>query len=288
MSDNTFPAPAKDTSRTDIGAGDGEEEDTDQQDHPVFYERHEFSEAGQFDEEADKNSLWLITFTDIMALMLTFFVLLYTMAIPEEEKWSEMTFALKSEFNDFKAPAKWDEGDQNTINIDRVDFSKALDLDYLQILMAQSLQKRDIARNIVLLRERDRLIVSMPSDLLFETGQANVTGQGKRVLYTLGESLSRMRNIIEVVGHADPRPVPEGAAFNSNWHLSLARAAHVAGVLDNTGYQKPILVRGMSSARYRELSEDLPEDERLSLSRRVDIVILDTTGRQRNISQIGL
>ena len=229
--------------------------------------------------------LWLITFTDVMALMLTFFVLLYSMAVPQEEEWSHMTAALNTEFSKFYSE-KWEEGPQDSINIEKLDFSAALDLEYLQALMTQLVEGERILKDIVLIPQDDRLIVSLPSDLLFDVGKADIRDKGRKALFALGGALSRMKNRIEVIGHSDPRPIPEksgddSSAFSSNWDLSLARALRAAAVLETVGYRRPIVVRGLSSARYEELPSDMEESKRLDLARRVDIVIMSDDGSRR-------
>ena len=237
--------------------------------------------AWQNDEDERSTApLWLITFTDVMALMLTFFVLLYSMSAPEEEKWEDVTSALNHGFSKFKSP-EWYEGPQDTITIEKLDFEKALDLNYLKALVTKMVEKSSALDGVVLIPQKDRLIMSLPSDLLFEVGEAEPTVQGKKALFALGGPLSRIKNRIEVIGHADPRPLPEGGTFDSNWDLSLSRAVHVSAVLANVGYARSITVRGLSSARYDELPDNLPEDERLDLARRVDIVIMKDDGARR-------
>ncbi|HRQ61536.1 MAG TPA: flagellar motor protein MotB [Alphaproteobacteria bacterium] len=233
------------------------------------------------EEKKRTAALWLVTFTDIMALMLTFFVLLYTMSVPREDEWTRMTSALGREFGKQYSPPALT-GAQDAINIDKVDFSKALDLDYLAVLLKETLKDNERAKGILMINRGDSLIVSMPDSLLFEAGQAQVLDEGRKTLFAMGEALSKIRNSVEIVGHADPRPVGAAPsnAFASNWELSLSRAANVASILQSTGYSKPMTLRGMSSARYDELPADLGEDKRLDLSRRVDIVILKTTGAQ--------
>lgn len=225
--------------------------------------------------------LWLITFTDIMALMLTFFVLLYSMSVPLEEDWEEFTSAMNKGLSKFQSP-EWYQGPQDTVNIDKLDFSRALDLDYLESLVRELMVSNERLSNIVVIPQKTRLVLSLPSDLLFEAGQAEVTTKGKRALFAIGGPLSRIRNRIEVIGHADPRPVQsQNSRFSSNWELSLARAANVSAVLENVGYARPIIVRGLSSARYDELPGDLGREERLDLARRVDVVIMKDDGSQR-------
>ncbi|HBR69978.1 MAG TPA: flagellar motor protein MotB [Rhodospirillaceae bacterium] len=237
-------------------------------------------------DEPEYIPLWLITFADIMALMLTFFVLLYAMAEPKQEEWSDMTAALNSEFNKFYSSGK-DAGQQDTINIEKLDYSSALDLEYLQALVTQLVEGESILQDIVLIPQEDRLIVSLPNDLLFDSGKADIKDKGRRALFTLGGALSRIKNRIEVIGHTDPRPIQnETGEFSSNWELSLARATRAAAVLENVGYRRPITVRGLSSARYDELPPEIGEEKRLDLARRVDIVIMEDDGSNRTILEL--
>lgn len=236
-------------------------------------------------EQEDIVPLWLITFTDIMALMLTFFVLLYSMSVPLEEKWEDLTMGLNQGVSRFQSP-KWYQGPVDAVNIERLDFSRALDLRYLESILTKVISDNERLKNIVIIPQPDRVILSLPSDLLFKTGQAEVTTEGKRALFALGGPLSRIRNRIEVIGHADPRPIEtQGSVYTTNWSLSLARATNVSGVLENVGYTRTIIVRGLSSSRYDQLPDDIPEQERMSLSRRVDIVIMQDDGSRRLLAQ---
>jgi chemotaxis protein MotB len=233
------------------------------------------------EEEEEYMPLWLITFTDIMALMLTFFVLLYSMSVPEVESWEDLTTSINKGFSKFYSPRKFS-GPQDTIEINKLDLSQALNLDYLRGLIETKIGENDILYDVVLISADDRLIISMPEDLLFDAGNDEVGVQGKRALFALGGILSNIKNRIEVVGHTDPRPISDrNQKFESNWELSLSRATQVSNILMQVGYRRPVIVRGMSSARYDELPESLPDQQRLDLSRRVDIVVMTDDGRTR-------
>lgn len=231
--------------------------------------------AGTSDDDEVIPPLWLITFTDIMALMLTFFVLLYSMVMPVEEKWAEMTAAINNNFSQDYAP-QFNEGTQVSVVIDKISNSRALDLRYLESIVRKTLSDNRLTSEVLIFPQKDRLVVSMPDDLFFESGSADVGAQGKKILFELGGALQRIKNAIEIVGHADPRPVgSNNSEFKDNWDLSLARAMSVSAVFENVGYTKPHIIRAMSSARYDDLPEELNEEKKLALSRRVDIVILE-------------
>jgi chemotaxis protein MotB len=248
---------------------------------PAFVSRFQsFAARKKIEDDKQLSCLWLITITDIMALMLTFFVLLYSMSSPDEQQWADMSSALNKNVSKQYAPPT-ESGPQDTINIDKVYFEKAQDLRYLKVVIQEALAKDPVTNNIEILSQPGRMIISMPQDLLFESGRAEVNTKGQQALFVIGGALSRIKNAIEIVGHTDPRALETNQNFRTNWDLSLARALNVAGILDNVGYGKPVTVRGMSSARYDDLGANIPEDRRLDLSRRVDIVILKDKGKVR-------
>jgi len=231
-------------------------------------------------------SIWLLSFTDVMALMLTFFVLLFSMSHPKKEQWEEFSKKVQENFNRFEG-RPLNRSHENAVNINKVNFSKALDLKYLEALIENVMEEEPSLRRIRMFPHGTSLIVSLPQNLLFDVGEAQVQVQGTKALYVLAGTLSRIKNRVEVVGHTDPRPV-RGDNFPSNWELSLARAANVAAVLETVGYKRPITVRGHASARYYDLPETLDRQERLDVSRRVDIVIMEDDGRRMQLFDLGL
>lgn len=233
------------------------------------------------DQDSEQSvPLWLITFTDVMALMLTFFVLLYAMSSPKQDKWDSLTQSLGNQF-DKQYSKPFAGGSQDTINIDRIPTTKALDLKYLKTLVAEHIKQEGL-KDVAVNQQPKRLVISLPSSLVFGDGTAQITPESKVAIYALGGILSRIKNRIEVIGHTDPRPFTGGkdAPFQSNWDLSLARSVSVAALLKEAGYGRDITVRGLSSGRFEELPETIIEEERLALARRVDIIIMQDTIEQ--------
>lgn len=235
------------------------------------------------DGEEETSSLWLITFTDAMALMLTFFVLMYSMSAPSEDKWEDITDGLYRHFNKYKSPKLYD-GPQDTIDIQRLDFNQALSLNYLRSVVLDMVNKHEILKEVNLFSQKEYLIVSLPENLLFDPGQTAISESGKGVLSLIGGYLSNIKNRIEVVGHADPRQISvknPDSEIKNNWELSLRRSMAVASILENAGYNRGIITRGFSSARYEELPEDWPLERKLNISRRVDVLIMSDDGNKR-------
>ena len=234
-------------------------------------------------DAAKPNYIWLVTFTDIMGLMLTFFVMMFSMTEPKQEEWAEVASALQSEVGAvYGAPAN--PGTEETIDLSKVNYKSALDVRYLEELMRSVIEEHETLKDVSLIAQPGSVVVSLPQDLLFDPGQAVVKESGRKALYTLGGALTRMRNRVEIDGHADPRPV-EGSdsAFGNNWELSLARAANVAAILENVGYQQSVSIAGFGSGRYQDLDSINDQIRRQDLSRRVDIIILNHAGKAEKI-----
>ena len=236
------------------------------------------------DKRQNISSTWLVSFTDVMALMLTFFVLLFSMSDPNKAEWEKLKDEYQENFSQNRGQPL-NRGAQDTINIDKVNFSQALSLFYLKRLFITQIENSTVLASVEMMEIDGGLILSLPQQLLFEAGQASVKEAGVEALFELAGVLNRVKNRIEVVGHTDPRPVT-GGRFPSNWELSLARAANVAAVLENVGYNDAITVRGHASARFDELDTTLPIEQRLDLSRRVDVVIMEDDGKRLQLFNI--
>jgi chemotaxis protein MotB len=120
-------------------------------------------------------------------------------------------------------------------------------------------------------------VVSLPGDLLFDSGSASPSAGAALAATAIGPVLSRLDNRIEVAGYTDPRPKKGDPGFN--WRLSLARASAIADLLHGVGYRRHILVRGFGPT-----TGDVPGDgpglkNSLALARRTDIVILQDAGQ---------
>jgi chemotaxis protein MotB len=221
--------------------------------------------------------LWLVTFTDVMALMLTFFVMLYAMAIPNEVAWRQAKKALADGLAPGSAGA-WYAGPREAAGIATdAPGMAAQDVDYLYTVLATQVERQPALAGARLSLGDGRLVLSLPAEVLFAPGDAALSAGGKRALWALAVKLSRIQNRIALVGHADPRPVGEGAPgpYATNRALSLARAVEVAAFLRRAGYTAPIEAHGAGAARFEEMDAATPLARRLAASRRVDIVILD-------------
>jgi len=220
---------------------------------------------------------WMLTFTDLVALMLTFFVMLFAMSKVEKREWENLTDALAPDLNAVSELSIALPTEQR--DVDSVETLPSVDLDYLAALLKQDMVDDPLLSLGILRRLERRILIALPGDLLFAPGSTELAMTGRDALIGFVGLLRHVNNRIEVMGHADPRR-PIGG-FGSNWELSLARALRVAQMLREAGYRGQVVARGFGHSRFESLSPRLKPAQRLTLGRRVELVIHDDAGELR-------
>ena len=220
--------------------------------------------------EAKLSANWVVSFIDLMSLLMAFFVLLFSMSTVDEARWNAMTDtlsrSLRPEASGHKKPEQQIVGKELKV---------ATDLGYLSALLeAQAAASATLAGLSVHALE-SRTVISLPSDVLFAPGGASLSDKGRAAMNELGTLLRNVKNTVQVTGHSDPTPV-SGGGYSSNWELSLARALSVANELRRAGFSREIAAYGAADSQAAAIASGFPADRRSALARRVDIVVEST------------
>lgn len=221
---------------------------------------------------------WLITFADLAAVLVAFFVLMFSMSEVDTDRWNGAVDSLDRQFDVTSETER--ARPTAEVNISQLLATDGLELGYLRRVLAGHIAEQPSLKGAQLRESEDSLVLSLPGSLVFESGGSAIGEDGRKSVAILAGVLGRIENDIEVVGHADPRLVGDGQ-YDTNWELSLARAASVARALNAAGISRPIRVVGVGASRFGDIDAKLPEDVRLALARRVDLVVRETTGGLR-------
>ena len=215
--------------------------------------------------------VWMLSLADLISLLLTFFVMLFAMSKVKVDRWDEVVDSLSQSIK----PSPKEDNDEPTasLNIPRVYRKPAMNLDYLSAVIDDAIDDNPVLGDARMSRDANKLVISLPGDLLFVTGSSDMTPKARQALFVLGGVLGNIGNRIGVQGHTDPRPLSGRGVYASNWELSLARAAAVANELKRSGYTDYINIYGFAASRYDQLPKLLDEEARFAMARRVDIVI---------------
>jgi chemotaxis protein MotB len=217
---------------------------------------------------------WLVTFSDLVVLMLAFFVLLFSMTVFQQNAFERLSESLAGTFG-AEQPTVSSAPDGGPPGVEGLTRPRGQDLGYLAAIVRAAVAADSRLEGARVQWLDQRLVILLPSDLLFESGQAALAPTARPALAELGGLLANLRNAVAVAGHADPDEVPseDSGADGDAWALSLARAMAVAGALRRAGYAAPMQTWAHADTRADMLAA-LPEAERARLRRRVDVVIL--------------
>ena len=116
-----------------------------------------------------------------------------------------------------------------------------------------------------------RMVLVLPTDVLFDSGKAKVGGRGKEALSQIATALITLKDRrFQVSGHTDNDPI-RYSGFESNWELSAARSLQVVKVLTESGMSPTSL----SAAGYGEFDPIAQNDtaEHKTKNRRIEIAL---------------
>jgi len=98
--------------------------------------------------------------------------------------------------------------------------------------MTQQFRRMIDSGRLEVVFRRGRMIVQLPAQVLFPSGSADLTDDGRKSLGEVAKILRGLRNRRFVVaGHTDNVPIAKNEHFTSNWDLSSARAVNVTAAL---------------------------------------------------------
>lgn len=217
---------------------------------------------------------WLITFSDLMTLLLTFFVLLVSMATIDER---HKLVVLGSVSTSFGFNTAWfnPASPENISN--KVDPGAMRNEDLAPL---KDMLWEDLAADLNFQENRFVQILSINADVLFEAGKSVLSARGEETLKRMVPHLLRIKYPLLVAGHTANRRDEEGAAYHVNfdkgtvdstWPLSLARAQNVYKFLVDQGVSRTTLTQE-SFGQYHPRYPDKTPDGRLQ-NKRVDIVL---------------
>lgn len=223
---------------------------------------------------------WMMTFGDLIMLLLTFFVMLLTMKSMDTKALREMFQDWHSagplEFVDGKLDGEPDDSlgqGRRTLWIQNSAMvEEAFELVSGMETSAADTEKLQRLKKMLDVSEDSRgVVITLDSDALFETGQAEVRADRMPILQSAGQLLRTCANEILVMGHTDNVPIHSGN-FASNWELSFYRALTVFYYLtDSVGLKKEKLAVGGYGESRPRFPNDTPENR--AGNRRVEFVL---------------
>jgi chemotaxis protein MotB len=212
--------------------------------------------------------IWMVTYGDMMSLLLTFFVLIVSFSSTEEVKFKTAISSIQRGLGIWPSNA----GILPTIVLYQNQTERAQEAAEIVEEVAQYLQEMKIVDQVEIYNTPAgiRLIISDP--LMFQTGKADIRPQFRSLLVKIADIIKKKQfTEIRVEGHTDNVPIRTDQ-FPSNWELSAARALNVVKVLAFDGGLDPGKMSGVGYGQYRPRATNSTPEGR-AMNRRVEIWI---------------
>ena len=216
---------------------------------------------------------WMMTFGDMMSLLLTFFILMYSMSSMETEKFRIAAGSIREAFGNSEGQLLPDDAAPSMSDTIPTFESLGDELsDAALDVIAQQLQnfvmENGLEEQVEVEKDNFGVHLRIKDAALFGPGSANIEQESVEIVEKLGDMLRSIDVPIVVAGHTDNVPI-RSPVFRSNWELSAARAAGVARIFVSRGHL-PETLTVEAYGEYRPLAEnDTPEGR--SENRRVEI-----------------
>ncbi|KAB3535875.1 OmpA family protein [Alkaliphilus pronyensis] len=223
---------------------------------------------------------WMTTYGDMVTLLLCFFVLLFSFSEIDAKKFEAMIRSFQGSIGVLE--------NGNTIEVSEY-ISEALDDDLttdqqqeledfreLKEKLEAFLTENNLEGDVLVTLEVRGLVLRFQDNVLFDSGSAELKSTSREILTYLSTFLVEpdlISKYVRIEGHTDTDPLRPSSRYETNWELSVARAANVVRYLIEEVGLEP---KRFSASGYGEYHPIAPNDtaENKAKNRRVDIVIL--------------
>jgi len=223
---------------------------------------------------------WLLTYADMITLLMVFFIVLYSMAQIDARKYQQVAESLHRAFG-------VSEGSVISLGIGKGGGESEAEpapiafedlpprqRDYLDISteLASQVSAAGLGADVSVTTNVEGILISVSESLLFAPGSTVLQSEAQATLDRIAAVLRPLPNAIRVVAYTDDVPT-EYPFYISNWELSAARAVVIVRYLSEEAGIAPERLMAAGQAEYHPL---FPNDtrEHRARNRRAEIVVI--------------
>jgi chemotaxis protein MotB len=232
-------------------------------------------------KKKDNKERWLLTYADLITLLMAFFVVLYALSSINVKKFQAIALSLSlamgggesvlTESGVSLAPGI---SGSNFLNDELTtgELQELTDLERIRQELQSYIEQNGLTGKVAVNMEERGVVVSFQEVALFPLGSAELTRDARETIGKIGLILTKTSQYIRVEGHTDNLPI-NTSVYPSNWELSVARATSVVQELIHSLDFPPYRLSATGYSEFRPRTPNDSEAQRQQ-NRRVDIVIL--------------
>jgi len=222
---------------------------------------------------------WLATYSDMVTLILVFFILLFAMSSIDQEKYQMLVEAFTADeatlqmIADLKKDKEQQISDTDSAGADDIDVDDIDSFDELYLYLKNYVQEKNLESSVHVEKAENLVYVRFMSTLFFEPNLAVLKPQGRAILGEIGKALSKAERIakfIRIDGHtAEAGP---GNDSVNNRDLSTERANVVLKFLEAGYIKDKSKLYAVGYGFYRPIAPNDVESN-MAKNRRVEILV---------------
>ncbi len=267
------------------------------------------SQSRRRGSEAENNNRdrWLITYADLITLLLIFFVVMYAMSTLDKGKYEEVTQSLQLTFKSGDSILEGGSGLTGTAdkythkNPDTTTTPPETEIEpnqEVQVQEPQALTERELAfrqqeqelqglmsviskyvsdnkldDQIFVADKPQGISITLSDQFVFDVGRADLKPASSPVLAKLASLFKNLGTIVSIEGHTDNVPITNASKYQDNWELSGARALSILRFFLERENLSPDGFQYAGYADTRPVGDNTTTIGRQS-NRRVEIIVL--------------
>ncbi len=228
--------------------------------------------------QKDRSERWLLTYADLITLLMVFFVILYSFSIIDVRKFLNLKGSLDKAFHQGVLSGVSTTGLETTISGSSVQEQISASNRSAQASLATELQQlaeaSGLGEAVTVTQVTQGINVSLAANLLFQSGTADLKPGAADLIGQIAVPLRDLPNPIEIIANTDDvPPAPTNSKFKDNWELGSARAFTVLNVLTTANkFPEERLSIGNNGSYSPLYANDSAENR--AKNRRVDVLIV--------------
>lgn len=231
---------------------------------------------------------WMVSYADFITLLFAFFVVMYSISSVNEGKYRTLSDSLGEAFSNKAQPVSEADVLRADPTLIPLENASMIDVEKRRELSEEILKERQqlsqvsdqleqllmpfIDEKLVSVKKNDYWIeLEMNSELLFLSGEAELSKKALPVLKKIIEVIKPLPNMINIEGHTDNIPI-DTVKFRSNWDLSSARATSVVHEFVK-GDINPLRLSAIGYGEFHPIGDNQIQEGRFQ-NRRVVLVLM--------------
>jgi chemotaxis protein MotB len=225
------------------------------------------------EDDHDNFERWLITYSDLITLLLAFFIMMYTFSRQDAQKYQEVAEQLRAIFTGGASILKTGSALHSKAVITLPQPASTADVEkQLEKEIQRMAEALDPEHKISVFRDERGIVIRIMDRAFFDEGRAQLKETAKTALMKIAPILKASNSPIRIEGHTDNVPISTNE-FASNWELSVRRATEVVRHLIEKHDFPPERISASGYAEYRPVAPNDTEQNR-ALNRRIEIILV--------------